>query len=212
MAAPSISLASRSRRALPWVGLAGLALLALALFLPRPRPVPPDEPEAPRSELQRVDGVLVWKNDTNRVFSGWMTEHYDDGTPKSRSRVVAGRLDGVSEGWNSKGVLQIREHFVAGVSEGLVTKWHHDGSKLSEGISKAGKFEGLFRRWHTNGVLAEELDLVEGQPHGRSRAWYPSGSLKAEVRLERGQVRENRHWKDGEQPALAIAQPQTPSP
>lgn len=189
-------------------GAAVLGVLSLVLLTSRPRPV---EPVVPLSELQRVDGVLALRGDTNRVFSGWVTEQYGDGAPKSRSHVVRGRLDGVSEGWSSGGVLQIREHFVAGVSEGLVTKWHPDGSKLSEGTSRNGKFDGLFRRWHTNGVLAEEQQLAAGKGHGVARAWFPSGSLKAEARLERGQLRGQQHWKDGEQPALAATHPEARS-
>jgi antitoxin component YwqK of YwqJK toxin-antitoxin module len=46
--------------------------------------------------------------------------------------VSNGQLNGVSEGWFTNGVLQIREHFMDGSSEGPVTKWHSSGAKLSE--------------------------------------------------------------------------------
>lgn len=176
----------------------------------RPRPVA--EPELALADLVRMEGRLVFRNDTNRVFTGWVTEHYASGTPRSRSHVVDGRLEGLSEGWHTNGVLQVREPFVNGLSEGVVTKWHADGTKQSEGTAKAGKFEGNFRRWHTNGVLAEELILVSGQPHGLARSWFPSGSLKAEVMLEQGQVVKQQFWKDGEQPALAAAEPNGTQP
>lgn len=185
--------------------MAVVGALVVTLLVVRPRPTPPPEPSASLAELQRVEGRLVWRSDTNRPFSGWVTENYSEGARKSRSRVVDGRLNGVSEGWNAAGTLLVREHFVEGVSDGVVTKWHPDGTKQSEGTSKAGKFEGLFRRWHTNGILAEEVNLVAGQPHGMSRAWYPSGALKAEARAENGKVLQQRFWKDGEQPAGSLA-------
>lgn len=182
------------------VVLAGWALFWAA----RPRPVA--EPELALAELVKIEGRFVLRNDTNRAFTGWVAEQYASGALRSRSHVIDGRLEGLSEGWHTNGVLQVREPFVSGLSEGVVTKWHANGAKLSEGTARAGKFEGTFRRWHTNGVLAEELSLVAGQPHGRARSWFPSGSLKAEVTLEQGNVVKQQFWKDGEQPALAAAE------
>lgn len=177
--------------------LAGLAVRHHLLGSRRPAP------QRPLAELLKVDGRFLLREATNQPFSGWVTEHYATGTRRSRSRVVDGRLHGLSEGWHTNGVRQIQEHFAAGLSEGLVTKWHPDGTKASEGTARAGKFEGVFRRWHPNGVLAEEISLVAGKPHGLSRSWFPSGSLKAEVTLEAGEVMKQQFWEDGEQPALA---------
>lgn len=187
--------------------LAAVALVAGLALLRVVRSGPEREPEAALAELVRVEGRLVFRNDTNRPFSGWVTEHYSSGALRSRSHVVAGLLEGLSEGWHTNGVLQVREPFVNGLSEGVVTKWHADGTRLSEGTARAGKFEGAFRRWHTNGVLAEELILVAGQPHGLARSWFPSGSPKAEATLEHGKVVKQQFWKDGERmPAPVLAE------
>ncbi len=186
--------------------LIGLALVAgvamLGLWLKRPHPAPVSRPS---SELVRLDGRLMLRTATNQPFTGWLTEHYTDGSPKSRSRIANGWLEGVSEGWHTNGVLQVQEHFVAGAAEGPVTKWHANGVKLSEGLARAGKLEGVFRRWHDNGVLAEEVTLQNGQPHGVSRSWFPSGSLKAEVTLENGTVVQQTFWKDGDRPPSTVA-------
>lgn len=200
--------ASKSRRPTPrWILAAAVFLLLAGFVLFRvlvphePRAV--DEPVVDLGRLQRIEGTLVWRDETNRTFTGWVTEQYGEGRPKSRTHVVDGRLDGLSEGWHPNGVLKIQEHFVAGVSEGLVTRWGPDGSKVSEGTSRAGQFEGIFRRWHSNGVLAEELEMAGGQAHGLSRSWHPSGSPKAEVRLEHGKVLEQKFWPDGAPARLA---------
>jgi len=168
----------------------------LGLWLKRPQPEPAS---MPLSELVRLDGRLMLRSATNQPFTGWLTEHYDEGSLRSRSCIVNGWLEGVSEGWHTNGVLQVREHFVAGAAEGSVTKWHPNGAKLSEGLARSGKLEGVFRRWHDNGLLAEEVSLRNGQPDDHSRSWFPSGCLKAEVTLKNGIVVQQRFWKDGDQ-------------
>ena len=154
----------------------------------------------PLAELVLHEGRLVRTGHTN-AFTGWMEEHHSGAGLKSRSWISAGRLDGVSEGWFTNGVLQVREHFVAGLSEGTVTRWHESGTMQSEGTALAGKLEGTFRRWHENGVLSEELHLRAGQPEGLSRAWFPSGCPKAEVTLKDGKIVTQQFWKDGERPS-----------
>lgn len=158
------------------------------------------EPEVAAADLVRVNGLLMRRGATNEPFTGWMTDRYPGGAPKSRSHLVAGRLEGVSEGWHTNGVLQVREHFVAGVAEGPMAKWRADGTRLSEGTAQGGRLEGVFRRWHGNGVLAEEAPFRGGRPHGLSRAWHPSGFLKAEVLLEDGSVVRQQFWPDGARP------------
>jgi antitoxin component YwqK of YwqJK toxin-antitoxin module len=186
-----------------WTGLAMIALVAcVVLGVRRWRTETPPAPAVavPLAELVLHEGRLVRTGDTN-AFTGWMEEHHPGAGLKSRSWISAGRLDGVSEGWFTNGVLQVREHFVAGLSEGTVTRWHETGTMQSEGTALAGKLEGTFRRWHENGVLSEELHLRAGQPEGLSRAWFPSGCPKAEVTLKDGKIVTQQFWKDGERPS-----------
>ena len=184
--------------------LVGVALLVAGLmFLKRPS-VPVPAPELTIAELERRDGALFEKGAPER-FTGWMVERQAGGALKSRSWIANGVLNGVSEGWYTNGVLQIREHYVEGASQGLVTRWRPDGTKVSEGTAERGKLEGVFRRWHPNGQLAEEVLLKTGEPHGLSRAWFPSGSLKSEVEMDHGKVMTNRFWKDGENPGRSVA-------
>ena len=186
-----------------WTGLAMIALVAcVVLSVRRWRTETPPAPAVavPLAELVLHEGRLVRTGETN-AFTGWMEEHHPGAGLKSRSWISAGRLDGVSEGWFTNGVMQVREHFVAGLSEGTVTRWHETGAMQSEGTALAGKLEGTFRRWHENGVLSEELHLRSGQPEGLSRAWFPSGCPKAEVILKDGKIVTQQFWKDGERPS-----------
>lgn len=150
--------------------------------------------------LQRLvlrEGRLCRASDA-RSFSGVTVEFYPNGSLKARSTVVRGMLHGVSEGWHTNQVLQVREHFVHGFSQGTRVKWRSDGVKESEATLVGGRLEGIFRRWNENGELAEQIEMKHGLPDGVSLAYYPSGSLRAEAHLESGKVTEQRFWKDGE--------------
>jgi len=188
----------RSRK---WIFL-GLALavagVAIALFLTRTRPPRkeiPGPPERPRNELVLRDGRLF---DSDLPFTGIVVEHFGDGGMKSRSAVSNGLLEGLSEGWHTNGVLQVKEHFVRGVSHGIRTKYHPNGRKLSVVNVVEGKLEGLYERWHENGALAEQIHLTNGVAHGESLAFHPDGSLKARVRLDHGAVIEQSFWEPGQ--------------
>lgn len=178
-------------------------VLGVGFLLWRDSPVPKEPASELVARLIQRDGRL-YSPDSTEPFTGWMVDYFPDSTFKSRSWVSKGVLDGVSEGWHTNGVLQVREHFVRGISEGPVAKWYPDGAKQSEGIAKHGRLEGPFRRWHPNGTPSEEVTLVDGKPEGLSRSWYPSGNLKAEVTLRSGQVISKQYWKDGEAPEMAL--------
>lgn len=150
-----------------------------------------------RAQLELIDGTLREKGRPT-PFTGVMVEHQENGSLKSRSSILEGRLHGLSEGWHTNGQLQVVEHFVSGVSHGLRTKWHPNGRKLSEVPIVAGKLHGEFKRWAEDGTLAEVLQMKDGEPHGVSRAFYPSGCVKAEATLSNGQLLQTRHWEDGE--------------
>ena len=166
--------------------------------------------ERTASELMRREGAW-WDPTDNKPFTGWLIERYPDHQLQSRSALSNGILAGVSEGWNTNGVQQIREEFLAGLSEGPVVRWREDGTRLSEGVARAGKLEGQFRRWHPNGRLAEEVTLRRGEARGVSRAWFPGGNLKAEVRLNDGKVVAQQFWKDGEQDGATVGSVSTPA-
>jgi len=192
------------RRPILAVMLAMAVLGVVAVLVGKPRnPAAPPVAERLVSELVRQEGGLT--DPVNGVlFTGWMLDRYPDGALRSKSWLSNGVLQGLSEGWYTNGVQEIREHFVAGKSQGVVTRWREDGTMLSEGTAVDGRLDGTFRRWHPNGQLAEEATLRLGVPEGVSRAWHPDGSLRAEVQLEGGAVVRQQFWKAGERPAERV--------
>lgn len=185
------------------VALALCAIAGLALFMM----LRPGLKHTPPLTVQRTNlllrGGLLYQQGAQGPFSGLMVEHYPDGAVQSRSIVLRGQLNGISEGWHTNGQLQIREQFTNGVSHGLRTKWHPSGARMSESTVVAGKISGTFRRWHDNGVLAEEIQMRDGKPHGLSRVFYRNGFLKAEATLVDGEFVEQKTWNDGESEVVA---------
>ncbi len=147
--------------------------------------------EVPRSILALREGRLYAEGET-APFTGLMVEHYPSGEPRSRTQVAAGWLHGLSEGWFTNGVRQVREEFRDNVADGLRTRWYPDGTKAAETPIVNGKVHGLHRRWHANGRLSAEVEMRDDQPDGWSRAFGEDGSLVAEVRMEKGRVVERR--------------------
>lgn len=198
------------RSPLVWLcaGLLAASVLAAVVGGRMAQVISLSERDLPTVDLRALtlrDGRLVAEG-AGAPFSGWLEERHPDGSLRSRSAVVHGRLHGLSQGWSADGVLLISEHFKDGLSDGPVTRWHPNGSRLSQGTARRGKLEGLFRRWHGNGVLAEELHLAAGVPVDLALSWHPSGCRKSEVRLAEGKVIGQSFWADGERPAqLALA-------
>jgi antitoxin component YwqK of YwqJK toxin-antitoxin module len=178
---------------LVWVGCSG-----------KPKPVP----EVEMSGLEKRDDGLYLK-ESGEKFDGWLVEFYENESGnsqearqlKSKSRISAGLLDGVSTGWYRSGQQQVEEHFIRGVSHGKRIKWYADGQKKSEEEIVDGALNGVSRKWHENGILAEEMTLVDGKPDGLAHSWYDDGSLMAEVELKLGEVvRQDFKKKPSEKP------------
>lgn len=186
------------RGAACWLALISLAAAGTVLWwICRPLPV------VPREALQLIDGRLCLSGQ-QRPFTGWMTELYPGGRLKSRSRVQAGLLHGVSEGFYTNGQLQVREEFLRGISHGRRVKWYPGGQLQSEAEIANGQLHGLFRRWHENGRLAEVIPMHRGQPQGLALAYDPDGLLKHKALLGGGEITN--------QPFLAPALAQSPPP
>ena len=185
-----------ARLALGLAVIIAAGLVCFQVFRPRsPKPAPLRE--VLREELVLREGRLYRTNESE-PFTGDLVERYPGGVVKSRSALVAGLLEGVSEGWYTNGHIQVREYFKTGVSDGLRRKWYEDGKLLSEGMIRGGEHHGTFRRWHENGQLAETVEMNRGHPDGTSLAYYPSGFLKARAQLKNGQVLDQKFWNDGE--------------
>jgi antitoxin component YwqK of YwqJK toxin-antitoxin module len=171
---------------------------ALQVFV-WPMPVTALQPQTIPLARMEVRDQRLYRGASAKPFTGVVIEHYPTGVLKSRAQVVDGKLNGLSEGWHTNGVLQVEEHFKQGISNGQRIKWHVNGTKASECEIADGKLNGLFRRWNEDATLVEEIQMRNGEPHGMSFAYYRSGFIKTRAKLENGGVIEQKSWKDGEE-------------
>jgi antitoxin component YwqK of YwqJK toxin-antitoxin module len=182
-----------------------VASAAVWFFAPHKSAAPKPTIGLTREHLTLRDGRL-YVNGADTPFDGFLVEKYPNGALKSRSAIAQGKLNGLSEGWHTNGVLQVREHFVADVSDGLREKFYDTGARLSEAQIVHGQIDGLFRRWDEQAELVEEIRMTNGQPDGEAWAFYPSGFVKARAQMQSGKLVARQSWNDGEwQRPLAAA-------
>ncbi len=163
-------------------------------------PVPDSQPDALtemiRDDLEREGAVLRIRDD-GTIFSGYLVSHYPDGTLRSRSRVVDGKLHGLSEGWYADGTPEIREAFHEGVSHGVRYRWHPNGEMASRTEIEDGRLHGEYRFWREDGTLFQLMSMRDDRVHGVSKAYFPSGYLQARAEVDRGVVIRRESWDDG---------------
>lgn len=194
-----------------WVSvlvLLGLVLGGAYVRLHRPvrtQAVAPVELTVPRGNLENREDRWYLPG-AAAPFTGWVTDAYKDGGLKLRTAVVDGQYHGLSEGWHTNQVLELRETFNRGKPQGTRTTWYPTGQKRSEGELIAGLQQGVYRQWHENGMLAAEAEFKNGKAHGLSRAWHASGCLKAEALVKEGVVETRHFYTDGErrEPTLLV--------
>jgi antitoxin component YwqK of YwqJK toxin-antitoxin module len=165
----------------------GALLVGVIAFwlIERPAPHRAAAIEKNRNELEFRDGRFL---DGTNFFTGTVVEFYAPGQLKSRSNILNGLAEGLSQGWFTNGVLQVTESFTHGVSNGERIKFYESGQKLSVACIVDGQLQGRYQRWHDNGHLAEQVNLTNGVASGEALAYYADGSLKSRVLLADGKV------------------------
>lgn len=156
-----------------------------------------DVPEVAFETVELRDGVFYFEGSDEPV-NGWLVEHYSSGGLKSRTRVLSGKNDGISEAFYPSGQIQVLEAYSDGVADGVRTKWHENGVKASEGKVVEGAFEGLYRTWGEDGSLRNEVMFRKGKADGVSRSWYADGSVKVEIQMKDGREVDRKTWAPGE--------------
>jgi antitoxin component YwqK of YwqJK toxin-antitoxin module len=92
-----------------------------------------------------------------KPFTGFLTEGYPNGKPKS---------------WKT-----IKD----GISNGLWQEWSENGKLRYNAYWKDGKGHGLWQYFHDNGIVKYEEAYILDIPNGISRAYYENGQLKEDM-------------------------------
>lgn len=89
-----------------------------------------------------------------KAFTGFVTENYPNGKPKSWITMKDGIANGQWQEWLENGKLRYNSYW------------------------KDGKGHGLWQYFHDNGKLRYEESYILDIPDGISRAYYDNGQLK----------------------------------
>lgn len=132
-------------------------------------------------------------------YTGWVIQRYPgDMGILSKSHIADGKLDGVSYGYHTNGVLKLEEHFIKGISDGLRVRYNMEGQKTMEENIAEGKLHGLVLKYHPDGRLAESLPYFNGNVHGEASAYYDDGSTRSRATFEHGIMKSQQFWNVGE--------------
>jgi len=89
-----------------------------------------------------------------KPFTGYLTETYENGKPKT---------------W-----LTLKE----GIANGLWQEWFENGKLRYNAYWKDGKGNGLWQYFYSNGYLKYEESYIMDTPNGISRSYHENGKLK----------------------------------
>ncbi len=106
-----------------------------------------------KTEKVSKDGIELITFE-GKPFTGFITENYKNGKPKSWKTIKDGITNGQWQEWLENGKLRYNAYW------------------------KEGKGHGLWQYFHDNGTLKYEESYLMDIPNGISRAYYNNGQLK----------------------------------
>ena len=81
-------------------------------------------------EAKRVKGLMVLCiPGTEKPFSGWVKENYDNGRLKRLGYLNDGAKDGLWTSWHENGEKQLEIRYKKDVLHGKTSSWHPNGAK-----------------------------------------------------------------------------------
>lgn len=138
---------------------------------------PPTGPAG--AELDAADPGLVKKagrySFEGSPFTGSITEHYPDGTLKSRVSYRNGLKDGIYRTWWTGGTASVALHYRGGRKNGLQEAWWENGNRRYTFTTFPGGPEGKKEEWFENGQPYRLMNYRGGMEHGLQQGWYRDG-------------------------------------
>ncbi|MBT5910757.1 MAG: toxin-antitoxin system YwqK family antitoxin [Opitutae bacterium] len=124
---------------------------------------------------KRVKGLMVvCIPGTEKPFSGWVKENYDNGRLKRLGYLNEGAKDGLWTSWHENGEKQLEIRYKKDVLHGETSSWHPNGQKKSVGNIRDGEMDGPWEEWYENGWK----ERVQNCDFGKllsATVWKPDG-------------------------------------
>ena len=134
------------------------------------------------AKLEDRNGYKYLPN-TEKPYSGWAKETYDNGQVKSLTQFKEGNVV-LATSWHENGGKQSEGNYTSGKEDGLWTWWHENGQKKWEVNCKNGKNDGLVTVWSENGQKKAEQNYKDDKRDGLYTVWYENGQKKEEANFK----------------------------
>ena len=126
-------------------------------------------------EAKRVKGLMVLCiPGTEKPFSGWVKENYDNGRLKRLGYLNDGAKDGLWTSWHENGEKQLEIRYKKDVLHGKTSSWHPNGQKKSAGNIRDGEMDGPWEEWYENG-WKERVQNCDFGKLVSATVWKPDG-------------------------------------
>ena len=126
-------------------------------------------------EAKRVKGLMVLCiPGTEKPFSGWVKENYDNGRLKRLGYLNEGAKDGLWTSWHENGEKQLEIRYKKDVLHGKTSSWHPNGQKKSAGNIRDGEMDGPWEEWYENG-WKERVQNCDFGKLVSATVWKPDG-------------------------------------
>jgi len=124
---------------------------------------------------KRVKGLMVLCiPGTEKPFSGWVKENYENGRLKRLGYLNEGAKDGLWNSWHENGEKQLELRYKKDVLHGKTSSWHPNGQKKSAGNIRDGEMDGPWEEWYENG-WKERVQNCDFGKLVSATVWKPDG-------------------------------------
>ncbi len=126
-------------------------------------------------EAKRVKGLLVLCiPNTEKPYSGWVKENYDNGQLKSLGYLRKGAKYGLWTSWHENGRKLKEVRYRKDMMDGAFASWHPNGQRRSSGNVRGGEMDGPWEEWYENGWKSKVQSCDFGKLISAT-VWKPDG-------------------------------------
>ena len=143
--------------------------------------------EKSKTELIEKDGKKV-RTFENKPFTGFLTEYYANGKPKTWIMMKDGLANGSWQEWLENGNLRYDANWKDGKAQGLWKYFHDNGALRYEEAYIMDIPNGISRAYFNNGVLQHDFFFLQGKKQGTWSYYSESGILLKQELYENDQM------------------------
>lgn len=124
----------------------------------------------------------------NKTYSGVISEHYANGSPKLWKTLVAGKAEGLWLEWYPDGTLRYKAYWKNDLGHGKWEYFHPNGQLRSESFYIEDIAQGIYRSYFDNGQLQSDGVYLNGNKNGIELLYDVNGTMLKRNFYDNGQL------------------------